>query len=83
MKTDKIPTTDNLNNSTPAVNSDNNSVGDNSTTTDTLFAEEAASTAQPKQQRASVRQRKLGISGTDEDCRPSFAQYQQCHMATA
>ena len=70
MKTDKIPTTDNINNSTPAVNSDNNSVGDNSTTTDTLFAEEAASTAQPKQQRASVRQRKL-----------DFEEYKSAYLA--
>ena len=46
---------DNLNNTNPAVNSDN---ADNSTTADTLFAEETASTAQPKQQRVGKQQRK-------------------------
>lgn len=59
MKTnnpDKTITTDNSNNPNPAVNSDN---ADNSTITDTLFTEETALTAQPKQQRVSVKQRKL------------------------
>lgn len=42
--------TDNSNNPNPAVNSDN---ADNSTTADTLFAEETASAVQPKQQRKS------------------------------
>lgn len=55
MKTDKTMITDNSNNPNPAVNSDN---ADNSTTADTLFAEETASTAQPKQQRIGKQQRK-------------------------
>ena len=54
--TDKTMTTDNSNNFTPAVNSDN---ADNHTTADTPFTEETASTSQPKQQRVSVKQRKL------------------------
>lgn len=54
-KTDKNMITDNLNNSNPAVNSNN---ADNSTIADTLFAEETASTVQPKQQRISKQQRK-------------------------
>lgn len=48
-------TSDNSNNQNLAVNSDN---ADNSTTADTLFAEETASTAQPKQQRIGKQQRK-------------------------
>lgn len=55
MKTDKTMITDNSNNPNSAVNSDN---ADNSTTADTLFAEETASTAQPKQQRIGKQQRK-------------------------
>ena len=54
-KTDKTMTPDNSNNSNLTVNSDN---ADNSTTADTLFAEETASTAQPKQQRIGKQQRK-------------------------
>ena len=53
--TNKTMITDNLNNSNLAVNSDN---ADNSTTADTLFAEESASAAQPKQQRIGKQQRK-------------------------
>lgn len=53
--TNKTMITDNSNNPNPAVNSDN---ADNSTTTDTLFTEEKASTAQPKQQRIGKQQRK-------------------------
>lgn len=55
MKTDKTMITDNSNNPNPAVNSDN---ADNSTTADTLFAEETVSTAQPKQPRIGKQQRK-------------------------
>lgn len=47
--------TDNSNNPNPAVNSDKT---DNSTTADNLFAEETASTAQPKQPRIGKQQRK-------------------------
>ena len=54
-KTDKTMTPDNSNNSNLTVNSDN---ADNSTTADTLFAEETASTVQPKQQRIGKQQRK-------------------------
>ena len=39
-------------------NSNNPNLADNSTTTDTLFAEETATTAQPKQQRIGKQQRK-------------------------
>lgn len=53
--TNKTMITDNSNNPNSAVNSDN---ADNSTTADTLFAEETASTAQPKQQRIGKQQRK-------------------------
>ena len=53
--TNKTMITDNSNNPNPAVNSDN---ADNSTTADTLFAEETASTVQPKQQRVGKQQRK-------------------------
>lgn len=51
--TDKTMTTDNLNKSNPAVNSDNTTDSTN------LFNDEQPDTAQPKQQRVSVRQRKL------------------------
>ena len=54
-KTDKNMITDNLNNSNLAVNSNN---ADNSTTASTLFAEETATTTQPKQQRIGKQQRK-------------------------
>ena len=54
-KNDKTMITDKSNNPNLAVNSDN---ADNSTTTDTLFAEETATTAQPKQQRIGKQQRK-------------------------
>ena len=54
-KKDKTMNTDNSNNSTLTVNSDN---VDNSTAADTLFAEETASTTQPKQQRIGKQQRK-------------------------
>lgn len=47
--------TENVNNQNPVVNSDN---ADNSTTADTLFADETASTVQPKQQRIGKQQRK-------------------------
>ena len=47
--------TENINNQNPAVNSDN---ADDSTTAGTLFAEESASTTQPKQQRIGKQQRK-------------------------
>ena len=47
---------DNSNNSTLAVNNDN---ADNNTTATTLFAEESASTVQPKQLRIGKQQRKL------------------------
>ena len=53
--TNKTMITDNSNNPNPAVNSDN---ADNSATADTLFAEETASTVQPKQQRIGKQQRK-------------------------
>ncbi len=53
--TDKTMNTANINNPNLAVNSDN---ADNSTTADTLFAEETATTAQPKQQRIGKQQRK-------------------------
>ncbi len=53
--TDKTMTTDNLNNSNLAVNNDN---ADNSATANTLFAEDTASTVQPKQQRIGKQQRK-------------------------
>lgn len=59
MKTnnpDKTMTTSNPTTANPAVNSDN---ADNSTTADTLFIEETATPAQSKQQRISVKQRKL------------------------
>ncbi len=49
-KNDKTMISDNSNNSTLAVNNDN---ADNNTTATTLFAEESASTVQPKQQRKS------------------------------
>lgn len=52
--------TDNFNNSTPAVNSDN---ADNSATANTLFAEETASNVQPKQQRIGKQQRKSDFAG--------------------
>ena len=48
-------TTQNPTTANPAVNSDN---ADNSTTTDTLFTEEKATTTQPKQQRIGKQQRK-------------------------
>lgn len=51
--------TDNSNNANPAVNSDN---ADNSTTTDTLFTEETATNAQPKQQRIGKQQRKFDFA---------------------
>lgn len=50
-----IMKSDNSTDHNPAVNSDN---ADNSTTANTLFAEETASTAQPKQQRIGKQQRK-------------------------
>ena len=53
--TDKIITNDNTKNPNPAVNSDN---ADNSATAVTLFADETASTPQPKQQRIGKQQRK-------------------------
>lgn len=53
--TEKIMITDNSNNSNLAVNNDN---ADNSTTDKTLFAEETATTTQPKQQRIGKQQRK-------------------------
>lgn len=58
MKTDNTNKTmipGNSNNPTLAVNNDN---ADNSTTANTLFTEETASTAQPKQQRIGKQQRK-------------------------
>ncbi|WP_286151568.1 DUF3408 domain-containing protein [Duncaniella freteri] len=54
-KNDKTMISDNSNNSTLAVNNDN---ADNNTTATTLFAEESASTVQPKQQRVGKQQRK-------------------------
>ncbi len=54
-KNNKIMITDNSNNPNLAVNSVN---ADNSTTADTLFAEETASPTQPKQQRIGKQQRK-------------------------
>lgn len=54
-KNDKTMTTDNSDNPNLAVNSDN---AGNSTTADTLFADETASTVQPKQQRIGKQQRK-------------------------
>ena len=51
--------TDNSNNPNLAVNSDN---ADSSTTASTLFAEESASTAQPKQQRIGKQQRKSNFA---------------------
>lgn len=53
--TEKIMITKNINNPNPAVNSDN---ANNSATANTLFAEETASTVQPKQQRIGKQQRK-------------------------
>ena len=58
-KNDKTMTTDNPNNLNLAVNSDN---PDNSTVADTLFAEETASTTQPKQQRIGKQQRKFDFA---------------------
>lgn len=55
-KNDKTMISDNSNNSTLAVNNDN---ADNNTTATTLFAEESASTVQPKQLRIGKQQRKL------------------------
>ena len=54
-KNDKTMISDNSNNSTLAVNNDN---ADNNTTAATLFAEESASTVQPKQLRIGKQQRK-------------------------
>ncbi|WP_305154208.1 MULTISPECIES: DUF3408 domain-containing protein [Muribaculaceae] len=54
-KNDKTMISDNSNNSTLAVNNDN---ADNNTTATTLFAEESASTVQPKQLRIGKQQRK-------------------------
>nr|WP_316615558.1 DUF3408 domain-containing protein [uncultured Alistipes sp.] len=54
-KNEKTMITENVNNQNPVVNSDN---ADNSTTADTLFADETASTVQPKQQRIGKQQRK-------------------------
>lgn len=54
-KTDKTMNIDNLNNPNPTVNSDD---ADNNTSATTLFTEETASAAQPKQQRIGKQQRK-------------------------
>ena len=55
LNPDFIMKSDNSINLNPVVNSDN---VDNSTTADNLFAEETASTTQPKQQRIGKQQRK-------------------------
>lgn len=55
LNSDFIMKSDNFTNLNPAGSNDN---ADNSTTADTLFAEETASTVQPKQQRIGKQQRK-------------------------